>query len=346
MTSTYDKLIAGNGQPRYGIFPSPVREINVEDFEYIDDMDRIAGRVRKHFGFNQFQFMGVMTDDLIFGCALVDIKYVGNSFVYLYDRKRNELWEKSVLMPLALTSRLSRKPDAGESRFRAPGIDVSLIARDAPRQRELNVRVGGDLNARLFFTEPETFAPLSICTKTGFSGWTYTQKAAGIEVNGRLECKGRSWSLSPDAKGGHARGSYDWTAGYMRRETTWNWACLAGHSTDGSVVGVNFSSGVNETEFNENVFWVNGKLVKVGQTRFHYDRTRREGEWRIQSDDGKVDLRFEADGSRKEKIDAVILATNFTQLFGRFYGRLTDDEGQEHRLSGVGGFTEDHYARW
>ena len=171
MTSTYDKLIAGNGQPRFGIFPSPIREINVEDFEYIDDMDRIAGRVRKHFGFNQFQFMGVMTDDLIFGCALVDIKYVGNSFVYLYDRKRNELWEKSVLVPLALTSRLSRTPDGGQSRFRAPGIDVSLTARDTPRQRELNVKVGRDLNARLIFTEPEGFSPLSICTKTGCSGW-------------------------------------------------------------------------------------------------------------------------------------------------------------------------------
>lgn len=341
MENAYDKLIDTDGQPHFGVFSRPIKQINHQDFAYHTVMDRNATRLEKHFAFNQFQFVGVCSEELVFGCALVDIKYIGNAFVYLYDRKRSQLTEFSFMMPLALRTQLSTSPDAGTSHFRRGNVDIRLTSRDNPREKYLQIHIGKTLTADLTVTEPAHYQPLSLCTPTGFNGWTYTQKAAGLDVAGTIRLHHHRYQLGADHKG-----SYDWSCGFMRRETAWNWACLSGMSTEGRILGVNFANGVNETGYTENAFWVEGRLIKVNQVRFLYPKQNRHTQWRIQSDDGKVDLTFEPEGSRQEKLNVIVLATNFTQLFGRFYGTLREDNGTVHTLNGVTGFAEDHYAKW
>lgn len=341
MENAYDNLIDTNGQPHFGVFSRPVRHINHEDFAYHTPMDRPATRLEKHFAFNQFQFVGVCSEELVFGCALVDIKFIGNAFLYLYDRTTRQLHEFSFMMPLAARTHLATTPDAGTSHFSRGNVDIRLTSRDNPREKYLQVRIGNQVSADITLTEPDGYEPLALCTPTGFNGWTYTQKAAGLNVAGTLRLHKQRYDL-----GATHKGSYDWSCGYMRRETAWNWACLSGQTREGRAVGVNFASGVNETGYTENAFWVDGKMTKVNQVRFIYPRPRRQGQWRIESDDGKVNLCFEPEGSRQEKLNIYVLATNFTQLFGRFHGTLRDDNGVIHTLEGVTGFAEDHYAKW
>lgn len=341
MENAYDRLIDTNGQPHFGVFSCPVRQINYRDFVYHTVMDRPATRLEKHFAFNQFQFVGICSDDLVFGCALVDIKYLGNAFIYLYDRRNGTLQDFSFMMPLAARTHLSNTPDEGTSHFQRGDVDVRLTSRNNPREKYLQIRIGKTLAADLSVTEPAGFQPLALCTPTGFNGWTYTQKAAGLDVSGFIRLHDRRYEL-----GATHKGSYDWSCGFMRRETAWNWACLSGQSAEGRTLGVNFACGVNETGFTENAFWVDGRLIKVNQVRFIYPKPNRHSQWRILSDDGKVDLTFEPEGSRKEKLNVLLLATNFTQLFGRFYGTLREDNGTVHTLKGVTGFAEDHYAKW
>lgn len=341
MENTYDKLIDSDGQPHIGVFSRPVQNINYQDFAYHTPMDRRGTRWEKHFAFNQFQFVGVCSEDLVFGCALVDIKYIGNAFVYLYERASGNLREFSFMMPLGWRTHLSTTPDAGTSHFQRGDIDFRLTSRNHPREKYLQIKVGKTLTADLTVTEPSDFQPLALCTPTGFNGWTYTQKAAGLDVSGFVRLEDRRYEFTNAHKG-----SYDWSCGFMRRETAWNWACLSGKSEAGLTLGVNFANGVNETSFTENAFWVDGRMTKVNQIRFIYPKQRRHTQWRIESDDGKVKLRFEPEGARQEKLNLFVLATNFTQLFGRFYGTLVDDNGEVHTLNGVTGFAEDHYAKW
>lgn len=341
MENAYDNLIDSNGQPHFGVFSRPIRQINHKDFAYHTPMDRPATRLEKHFAFNQFQFVGVCSEELVFGCALVDIKFIGNAFLYLFDRATGELQEFSFMMPLAANTQLSTTPDAGTSRFKRGNVDIRLTSRDNPREKYLQVRVGNKLSADITVTEPAGYEPLSLCTPTGFNGWTYTQKAAGLNVQGALRLHQKRYEL-----GALHKGSYDWSCGFMRRETAWNWACLSGQTREGHTVGVNFASGVNETGYTENAFWIDGRMIKVNQVRFLYPRPQREAQWRVQSDDGKVDLVFEPEGRRQEKLNMFVLATNFTQLFGRFRGTLREDDGTVHTLEGVTGFAEDHYAKW
>ena len=67
----YNKLITANGQPQFGVFEHPIREINYKDYDYHNVMDRRATQIEKYFHFNQFQFIGITNEDIVFGCALV-----------------------------------------------------------------------------------------------------------------------------------------------------------------------------------------------------------------------------------------------------------------------------------
>ena len=338
----YNKLINANGQPQFGVFQHPIREINYRDYDYHSVMDRKAGALAKHFHFNQFQFIGVTSEEFVFGCALVDIKYLSNAFVYLYNRKTHALDEYSFLQPLALNAALSTHPDSGTSRFKKGKAEFAITASETPRQRSLAVRIGKDIKVDVTLSEPENYEPLAVCSQNGYSGWTYTQKAPALLVSGNIQWQQQTFALD----GSQALGSYDWSCGYMRRETAWNWASLSGFLDDGRRIGFNFASGVNETGYTENGFWVDNTLHKLGQIRFIYDRKDRYGQWKILSCDGRVDLVFEAEGERSEKLNVVLLASNFTQLFGKFYGTITTDEGEVLTLNGQPGFAEDHYAKW
>jgi len=80
-------------------------------------------------------------------------------------------------------------------------------------------------------------APLRICTKAGYKGWVYTQKTSPIKVTGTVDYKDRHIDISSPAY----MGLMDWTAGYMRRETFWNWAATATTLPDGRSFGLNLS---------------------------------------------------------------------------------------------------------
>lgn len=338
----YNKLINANGQPQFGVFNHPIREINYQDYDYHGVMDRKAGPVAKYFHFNQFQFIGVTSEEFVFGCALVDIKYLSNAFVYLYNRKTHTIDEFSFLQPLALNAALSTHPDGGRSRFKKGKATFEITAQELPRERHLKVTIGTRVKIDVSLSEPENYQPLAICSQNGYNGWTYTQKAPALSAHGSITWQDQRYDLN----NGQALGSYDWSCGYMRRETAWNWASLSGHLEDGRRIGFNFASGVNETGITENGFWLEDKLYKVGQMRFAYDRKDRYGQWRLQSSDGSVDITFEAEGERSEKINVVLLASNFTQLFGKFFGTITTPDGETLSLNGQVGFAEDHYAKW
>ena len=138
---------------------------------------------------------------------------------------------------------------------------------------------------------------------------------------------------------------HDWSAGYMRPETHWNWACLSGLAA-GRRVGLNLSCGVNETSFTENCYWLDGELLKVDTVCFAFDRQQPLQPWHISSHDGQVALRFDARGLHQERMNLGILASNFKQIFGQFSGVLRPSGRPEVVIDGQWGFVEDQYVKW
>ena len=335
-------LINSAGQPHWGIFPGSVSHINGLQADYRSALGKPVPRWQRRFHYKQFQYFGVISDDILIGCALADTAWLGLAFVYVFDARSGKLQEYTWRSPLARAMQLSESPVQGESHFRQPGVDIRLGYRNENGILSKTLQIQCDaLSVQAEMVEAAPFTPMSLCTRAGINGWVYANKVAGVPVTGELTLADEKMDLGTLGACGH----HDFSAGFMRRETFWNWACFSGRQ-QGNLVGINLSCGVNETSYTENCLWLNGELIKVDTVRFDYNRDDLMQPWRVTSLDGQVELSFTPRGNHREKLNVGLFASNFNQLFGQFDGVLRPAGRDPVEIRQLNGFVEEQYAKW
>ncbi|PML57862.1 DUF2804 domain-containing protein [Vibrio lentus] len=327
-------IIDTNGQPIIGHFDGIPHALNIEQFDYRNTMDAKANAWQKHFHYKQFQFVSIVTPTHIIGVAIADIRYLGSAFVYLYDIENNQLEECSWLRPLSLDKQVTSSPFQGITHI--AGQSIVFEIHDGEWHLRLKTKI---INADVRFTPPDNSLPMAMCSPTGYSGWTFTQKHNALAVSGHIEAKGNIIDLN------QALAGYDFSAGYMRRETGWRWASI-NSLIDQKTIGLNLAAGVNETGTCENVLWVDGSRHLLNPVHFMFNRDDIDHPWTITSQDGRINLTFTPVNQRSEKLNLWVLKSNFRQFIGHFSGSIQDNDGSIHQLENVLGLTEDHFARW
>lgn len=332
-------LVKANGDVRFGVFDTPVSTVNYRDANLRTVMNKPASRLRRWFGFKRFQYFGMFGDDLIAGCAFADTRWVGLVFVYVFQPSTGKMVEKTFHLPLAIGLDLSCSPSEGVSRFTLGKNEITMVYAD--HKKSIHVSLANGLVMNFSFSDDE-YKPLSLCTKAGRTGWVYAQKAAGVKATGQIDCSLGHFDLAEQNAFAH----HDFSAGYMRHETWWNWACFSGELANGQTVGLNISCGVNETSYSENCFWLNGECLPLGLADFEFERGNADSEWRVFTTDGRLELQFQPLGAHVEKLNALVLASDFSQFFGRFDGHILLENGERITISNQLGFVEDQFARW
>ncbi len=344
-------LVNSRGKPFFGRFSRPVNEVNMKDADYRTPLNKRAGRWKKHFHFKQFQFFGGIGSDLIFGCALADTAYLGAVFVYVYRISDQKMLTWQFKRPFAFGLSMTNRPDNGVSTFTSGKKIIRMsyqLNSQGERRKILDIDFGSELKLKAEMFENPNYEPMALCTPCSINGWVYAQKTAAIAVTGQVQCKLGHFDLSEQNTHGH----HDFSAGYMRKETFWNWACFSGMQQTSKKdkkkpsIGLNVSWGVNETGYSENCFWVDDTIHPLPQVQFKFDRDDEHSTWRVRSENAQLDLSFTPEGLHKENINAFFLATNFKQIFGRFNGYLTTDSGKRYDIENYYGFVEDHYSKW
>ena len=332
------KLVDEKGDVILGLFNKPVEFINGKEFVYFDESDKkVTGR-KKLRKIHKFNFYGIINETWIIGFAVVDLNYLGNAFLYLYNRKDKKIYEYNYKSPFSKAISFSDYTGKGDISY-INGRIRFVIKQDIVNKRRLvDISIPGlKLNFEME-DDYDKYQPLSISARNSYSGWTYTQKKVGSPVKeGILQFKNQSYDL----KG--SKLVFDWTNGYLRRDTYWLWAAATGHIGD-MELGFNFSNGVNETSFTENGIWVDGKMVPVNGINIIYNRFNPNDKWKVFTNDGKVNLIFTPEGARHERINALVIKSNFYQFFGHYEGTIEYD-GKKLEVSAVG-FSEKHYAKW
>lgn len=327
------KLVNPDGSISYGLFKTPVDRINYLDFPLKTPMGRRLFRWMKKIKFNQFVFAGIAGPDIIAGVAIIDLKYVANGFAYVLDRKTGVLVEETRLSAFGKNTCITPSPSKPDCVFDSRGLGIRIKDnRLFVNSRKISVDLSFD---------PSESNPLRLCTRTGFRGWTYTEKTPSIRVEGKVASENGDYLL-----GYPHMGLFDFSCGYMRRNTFWNWASISATLPDGRTLGMNLACGVNETGFTENAVWIDGKMEKVDVVNFIFDEDDLKKKWVIQSFDGKVDLEFYPEECRKETINKVVVASKFAHFLGSFSGKLTTNSMEEIHIKGCPGWTENHFARW
>ncbi|WP_300671830.1 DUF2804 domain-containing protein [Desulfoluna sp.] len=326
------QLIREDGTLPYGYQNGPVGELNFLDFGLKAPFGRRRSALYKRLKFNRFHFVGLLAEEFMAGVAVVHLGLIKNGFAYHFDRRTGALTEVSVLSPWRAAIRPT--PDAPLSRIKTAALDLTLSETGVDCHTE-------KFSLKADFTAPHPH-PLRVVSRTGYRGWTYTDKRAPVSITGTMTVNGKSSNIaSPEVLA-----LTDWSAGYMRRETFWSWASSAAMLKDGRSFGMNLAAGVNETGFTENMIWIDGAPTHIGPVHFDYQENDTTGPWHLTSMDGIVDLTFTPEGHRDEKVNALVMGSLFTQLCGSFTGTLSPPDAPPVALTKASGFCEDHFARW
>ena len=334
MQTPLNPFIQANGLPQFGHLASIPESLQLDAFQYLNEMDLPASSWRKRFDYKQFQFVSIVTDKYIIGVAIADIRYLASGFCYVFDTETHELVEQQWLKPFNMG--YQTQPSSWNSQAYLASDTIQFNIENGLWHIQLSTDL---IQADLRLTSEPGSLPLMLCTPTAYSGWTYTQKHNALAIQGQMSVKGQPQDLS------NAVAGYDFSAGYMRRETSWRWASI-NHRREDKSIGLNLAAGVNETGNCENVIWIDGERHLMPPVHFEFSRMHQEASWRITSQDKRIDLIFKPKNQRSEKKNFWFLKSNFRQFVGYFSGYLIDDNGIKHELDEVMGLTEDHYAKW
>jgi len=328
-------LIDPAGQPRFGHFATPVTDLALARFAYTTVMDQPASALARYLHFKQFQFVSLCHPDWQIGVAVADIRYAASAFCYFYHRATTTLDQIELLKPLSIGVKMSPSPTAGSAIIRGKQ-HISITPSQYNWQLQLNgTLLSGDLTLH---GEADASA-LALCTPTGYSGFTYTQKHNALPLSGKLNYRGTPLDLSA------ALGGYDFSAGYMRRETSWRWGSISAQLPQGRF-GLNLANGVNETGANENCIWLNGNKQLLPPVAITFNRANSHQPWHFSTADQRLNLQFQPSACRQQRLNLGLVASNFRQYCGVFSGELMLENGEKLILNQVPGLAEDHFARW
>lgn len=337
------KLIGEDGSLNFGFSETPVGRVNYQDFPLRDRFRRPLPVTERERQFIHFHFLGFTSDRFIAGCSLTLANQQPTVFFYIFDRQTGHLTKRGCRIGASDTADINLDPDNGLSVLKGKGMEVRFTATPDTLAKRLTIILDGTPTLDMQFAEkPSDYHTLRLTTPTGPNGWTYAQKVAGLAATGTVTVDGKTHDLASL----NATAHHDFTAGFLRPDTFWNWCCITGKDSHGRLIGLNLSHGVNETGHSENAVWVDGKREAAGLISFDYDLDDLTKPWRITSDTGRITLDFHSDGAYTAYHTEGPTPVDFHQLFGTFNGEISSSSGENIKISKIPGFCERQFSVW
>ncbi|MDM7998682.1 MAG: DUF2804 domain-containing protein [Dehalococcoidia bacterium] len=332
-----------HGKAQFGRFGRPFRDLNLLEADC--GIPRLFGMRR--FRLKQWVHIAVVHDDWYLSLALVDLGFLGTSWLHLFNRRSGHAFEHTLKLP--------------PGRFRAPAnlwdhsgtIETRgyrVRAHDCLDQQvhhfEIDIKAKGSLPAIsgsvTLYEDPARTQPLAVLLPLGPNRPMFSHKSA-CPVGGLLDIAGAKVEFTPDR---HV-GLLDYHKAFYPRSTFWKWATFAIIDGSGNLLGCNLTHNVirDDTQFNENCIWHGNRLTLLGAARFDIPKDRTQP-WRIRTEDGRADLQLIPQGRRSERVNLGLVKSAYDQPYGLYSGTLIDGEGVSHRVENAFGLAEDHVSLW
>ena len=175
----------------------------------------------------------------------------------------------------------------------------------------------------------------------------YNQKINCMRAEGWITVGKRRIELTPD----RFFGVLDWGRGVWTYHNTWYWGSASGE-LDGVPFGWNIGCGFGNTAAaSENVLFYDGKIHKLGAVEFHIPKDEKGRDaylnvWNFTSDDNRFYMDFTPVLDRSALTSAIVIKSDQHQVFGRFTGRVTLDDGTVLPVRDFFGFAEKVENKW
>ncbi len=277
--------------------------------------------------------------------TVCDNGYMGLDSISLIDLENRT--EKTVtrMLPFPM-GRRGLPPASASGVVRAAGKNYELTFRKEGAQRHLYGHMydfGGERSPLLFDIILHDPGEDSMVIATPFDRrghFYYNQKINCMPAEGRCIFGGRDYLFSPAS----SFGVLDWGRGVWTYRNTWYWASASGVA-GGRRFGMNLGYGFGDTSAaTENMLFYGGRAHKLGDVVFNIPKSGRhfdyEKPWTIEDGQGRLKLDFVPVIDRAARINALLIATDQHQVFGRFSGQARLDDGQWIEIRDLTGFAE------
>ncbi|PJZ68010.1 hypothetical protein CH373_18425 [Leptospira perolatii] len=338
------RIIGTDNQVGYGVWDTPI-EFNYKDFKLLNFFGREVKGLRKKFAFHTFNYLGFLMEDCLVGIAAVSLGYAYNVFAYLYKYDEGKLFEFDTKGPdFGVALKFPANPDEYQIDFQKGSSFLRIHKSHSEGLLQIDAKFKGKLEISGEFPYSlSTHHPLRVLNPSEPTRWTFTEKCSPLVPN-RLSViyQGKQLVNRLDK----VSLVYDWSGGYLRRETNWYWAAFSAILPNDTKIGANFAALVNESFFSENAFWINGKRQRVDRCIFDFSQADPYRPWRLWDEEGRLRLEFKPEGERSQKVNLLFTKLYFRQFVGKFSGAFRPNGGKEIPFQDVWGFTEFHRSLW
>ncbi len=339
------QLIGKHNKVHYGCIDDTI-EWNYKDFILRDFFNKEITGIRKRRAYHQFNYIGITAGEYIVGFAMIDLALIKQAFGFLYKAGEGMLVTcKSNCLGISKKMDFPRNPDAYIATFRSKNISTSIEKNHHTGLLQFDCNFQNRLKfaGRSRYSIPHN-SPLRVINPNDPNRFTFTEKCSPIQFDQfQLSLDGQN--LEFDQK--QVTALYDWSGGYLKKETNWYWSALSAVLPDGTPIGVNLAAFVNETYFSENAFWIDGTRTRISRIIYDFDPINPYEPWHIYNEAKTVDLLFSPKVERGNTVHAGFLGkTMFRQFVGTFEGHLTPESGNKVQFSDIMGFCEINRAVW
>ena len=303
-------------------------------------------RALQRFRIKRWDYYAVFTPRRFFSATIADLGYAGNIFVYTLDFATGELHEEGLVIPLGKGISLPRGSLSGETTFADQRARLTFQA--LPGERRLSVdwpafHAGRGIHAELTLALPPEHQSMNIVIPIGKQRFYYNTKINCLPTGGTLRYGDIHEQLLPES----SLGSLDWGRGVWEYSSYWNWASASGFLPDGRTLGLNLGCGFGElSAATENAIILQGRMHKLDQVTFDYISGKYMQPWQFRDNEHRLALTFTPFKERLAATRLGIIDSEVHQMFGRYAGELTTDDGERLVISDLIGFAEEHRARW
>ena len=339
------KLIGNRNKVNYGCIDEPI-EWNYQEFKLLDFFNKEIKGFKKKFAYHQFNYVGITAGEYIVGFATVDLGYLKNVFAFIYNKEQGIILETDdKCLGCSKKMDFPRNPDNYVTTFNSGKTSVRV----EKSHDKGKLKIDCSFKDRLKFKGSFEFAikshqPLRVLNPSIPTRFTYTEKCSPLTaIDFELSLDGKSLEFETNK----VVAIYDWSGGYMRRETNWYWTAFGAILPNNTSIGANFAAFTNETYYSENAFWINHKRTRVPRILYDFNEQDPYKEWHVYDETGSVDLVFSPEGERNDKINGgPLVKTVFRQFVGTFNGFFKPQDGEKVEFEAVKGFCEIHKAIW
>lgn len=306
------------------------------------DRARVPGRPGPLGGLRlkQWEHWLVVTPDVAVTLAVVNVALTRLVWVQVIDRRTGTAFEHRREGPFVGT-RIARSLFDERTHGGASGLSIDIHNHLAAGEHTLVAacRSKGlpDVSIELRAACGPDIEPIAVVLPVGHGRAMYSHKAA-LAVSGVIRVGDVDHRLDP----ARCTAILDVHKAHYPRDTWWNWATGVGFDERGRRIAFNLTRNVvTDDAYRENAVWIDGRLDLVGPATFALDADP----WSCRSNDGAVDVGFDAAGERGEDVDYWVMQSKFRQRYGTFHGTIR--VGDENiALTDAFGLFEDHKARW